>query len=472
MIKKKNYLLFFSFFVFITSCSLDNKTGIWDGAEEQKKRIDKLREERKRIVSTISLYSTKDFESKEIPPKTTITLSSPKINLAWKMSGYNAQNNIGHKYLASITGQFFKEKITKNKFIRSQEISPILFVDNFIYITSDNGSIFKVNYSGKTIWKKNIYKKLYKKMYKKLSIAIHDNDIFISDNMGFIYALDSITGDVKWIKNHGIPLKSQLKIFDNKLFVVNQDNRLLCLDSKNGVKLWDIRSISSYIKSQSLISIAVSNSGELVFLNSSGDLNKVNTKNGRLLWTVNAKDFSFAHDTDFFKSSNIVIDGNNIFFTTKTKIYSYDLYSGYLIWSQNINSESNPIIDGNYIFLVTKDGYFLNFDKNTGEIIWSTNILPVLDSGWKMPLQIDKTKTFVTGFILGSGKLYITTFNGFLIICSATTGKVESSQRVAFNNTYSPIISNNSLFVLTKTFRLLGFNGDSSKKFKYWKKFW
>ena len=79
MIKKKNYLLFFSFFVFITSCSLDNKTGIWDGAEEQKKRIDKLREERKRIVSTISLYSTKDFESKEIPPKTTITLSSPKI---------------------------------------------------------------------------------------------------------------------------------------------------------------------------------------------------------------------------------------------------------------------------------------------------------------------------------------------------------------------------------------------------------
>ena len=470
MIKKVNFFSFFLIFLLFNGCSFDRKSGIWDGVESQKRKIEELRADRKRIVNTVSLYSTQDFVSKEIPPKEPIILSSPKKNLGWKMTGYNAQNAIGHKYLSGINGQFFKERITKNKFIRSQDISPILFLDNFIYLTSDNGSIFKVNYSGKIIWKKNIYKKLYKKMYKKLSLAIHDNNIFVSDNMGFIYALDLMTGEPVWIKNHGIPLKSQLKIFNNKLFVVNQDNRLLCLSLENGVKLWDIRSISSYIKSQSLISIAVSDSGELVFLNSSGDLNKVNTDNGNLLWTINAKDFSFAHDTDFFKSSNIVINGNSIFFTTASAIYSYDLYSGFLNWSQNINSKSDPIIDGNYVFIVTKDGFFQNFDKTTGQIIWSTNILPSLDEGWKIPFEIERSKTFVTGFILGSEKLYITTFNGFLIVCSATTGKAESFQRVAFNNTYSPIISNNSLFILTKTFRLLGFNADTGKRFNYWKK--
>ena len=80
---------------------------------------------------------------------------------------------------------------------------------------------------------------------------------------------------------------------------------MLSLSVKDGFKVWDIRSISSYIKSQSLLSIAISPSGDLVFLNSSGDLNKVNAETGRLIWTLNAKDYSFAHDTDFFESSNI-----------------------------------------------------------------------------------------------------------------------------------------------------------------------
>ena len=167
---------------------------------------------------------------------------------------------------------------------------------------------------------------------------------------------------------------------------------------------------------------------------------------------------SFSHDTDFFESSNIVIDENSVIFSTSTSVFSYDLLSGYLNWSKQVNSKSDPIIDGNYVFLVTKDGYFLNLDKLTGKVVWSTNILPSLDEGWKIPFEKEKSDTLVTGFILGSGKLYITTFNGFLIICSATTGKVESFQRIAYNNTYSPIISNNSLFVLTKTFRILGFN--------------
>ena len=233
---------------------------------------------------------------------------------------------------------------------------------------------------------------------------------------------------------------------------------MLSLSVKDGFKVWDIRSISSYIKSQSLLSIAISPSGDLVFLNSSGDLNKVNAETGRLIWTLNAKDYSFAHDTDFFESSNIVISDNSIIFTTTSAIYSYDLFSGYLNWSQNVNSKGNPIINGDYVFLITKDGYFLNFDKITGEIIWSTNILPALEKGWKIPFEKEKSETVVTGYILGSGKLYITTFNGFLIVCSASNGKVESFQRIAFVNTYSPIISNNSLFVLTKNFKLFGFN--------------
>ena len=64
----------------------------------------------------------------------------------------------------------------------------------------------------------------------------------------------------------------------------------------------------------------------------------------------------------------------------------------------------------------------------------------------------------MTGFILGSGKVYATTLNGYLITCSANTGKVESYKRISDSITAPPIIVNESLYVFTENSKLLGFN--------------
>ena len=55
-------------------------------------------------------------------------------------------------------------------------------------------------------------------------LYVHLFGIYIVDNIGFIYAVSFNTGKIIWIKNQGVPLKSNLKVFDNKIFVVNQDN--------------------------------------------------------------------------------------------------------------------------------------------------------------------------------------------------------------------------------------------------------
>ena len=81
-------------------------------------------------------------------------------------------------------------------------------------------------------------------------------------------------GQIVWIKNHGIPLKSKIKIFDEKMFLINQDNRILCFSAKDGTKIWDTRAIKSFIKSQHLLSLAISKDGYLLSLDSSGNLLK------------------------------------------------------------------------------------------------------------------------------------------------------------------------------------------------------
>ena len=53
----------------------------------------------------------------------------------------------------------------------------------------------------------------------------------------------------------------------------------------------------------------------MIAITSSGDLLKLNAKNGRIYWALSAIASNFAHDDDFFSSSEIVIDQNSIIFS-------------------------------------------------------------------------------------------------------------------------------------------------------------
>ena len=325
--------------------------------------------------------------------------------------------------------------------------SPLIYKNN-ILLSDDKGTIFSINIYGEMNWKKNIYKKIYKKIYKNLTFAIYNNNIYVADNIGFIYAINLDSGKLIWIKNHGVPLKSKIKIFDNKIFLVNQDNRFLSFSIKDGSIIWDIRSATSFIKSQNFLSLALSKQREVIAITSSGELLKVNLTSGNVDWALNT--LGSVDATDFFKSSDIVITNESIIFSTQSSIFSYNLNNGSTNWERDISSIGTPIVNEGNIFFVTENGYFVIINKDTGEIISSTNILKIL----KRRSQFTK----VTGFIMGSGKIYSVTLNGYLIVSSASSGKVESFKKIGHPVTSSPIISDGKLFIYTESSRILGFN--------------
>ena len=58
---------------------------------------------------------------------------------------------------------------------------------------------------------------------------------------------------------------------------------------------------------------------------------------------------------------------------------------------------------------------------------------------------------------MGSGKIYSVTSNGYLIVSSATSGKVENFINVRDPITSVPVIANGKLFIYTENSRILGF---------------
>ena len=442
--------LFLFLLILISSCSFDKKTGIWSGSDKEKRLLSEIEKEQKDNSKTFKVYSSENLFNKEKLSNQKLILSKPKETSSWQMSGKNLQNSLGHIYLTGINNNFLKKKVGKNKFSLFKNLTTPLIFNKNIIICDDSGTIFSINQKGKINWKQNIYKRSYKKIYKNLAFSIYENSIFVVDNIGFIYKINIDSGKIMWIKNHGIPLKSNIKIFKDKLFVINQDNRLLSFSTNDGSLLWDLRSVSSFIKSQNFLSLAIAKDESLVILNSSGDLMRLKTDNGSIYWTLSTLGSFFAHDADFFKSSKIVIDNNDIVFSTLASTFSFNLSNGQFNWQANVGSSNTPIIDGNNIFLVSNEGYFVNLNRSNGEIIWSVNILKILKES--------KQDTKVTGFIFASGKIYSVTENGYLIVSSASLGKVESFKKVSDNIYINPIISGGSLYVLTEKSKIFGFN--------------
>ena len=447
MIKYKYFFILYLLIFFLNHCSLDRKTGIWTGHEKELERIAEM--EKANQAQSQKIFSTKSSFDKEIASNKILNLNKPKNNRSWPMSGLNLQNSTGHLYLEGIESKILKKKIGKDKFEVFQRMQSPLFFENNIILTDDKGSIYRLNKRGQIYWRQNIYNKIYKKLYKNLSFSLYNENIYISDNIGFVYAINYKNGELIWKKNFGIPFKSNIKVFENKIFVIDQDNRILSLKIEDGSKTWDIQTIQTFIKSQNLLGIAISKKGNVVFTNSAGDLIKINSKNGRIYWSINSLNTLSAYSTDFFKSSGIVIDDENVFFSSMNSTFSVNLNNGYVNWIAKLTSSLLPVVDGNNVFLVTDHGYFINLDKDSGKPIWSTNILK--------NLKRKKQNTIVTGFVLGSGKIYATTLNGYLIVSSATNGKIEFYAKIASGISASPVIVNGEFYVLTSSSKILGF---------------
>ena len=175
--------------ILLVNCSFDTKTGIWTGVEDEVKRIIELEKEQLKRKNIKKIYSSKNIYYIEKALTGKIILSQPKKNLSWEMPGLNNQNFLGNIYLSSVDNKFLKKKIGKNKLSLSKITTQPLIYKNNIFLSDDKGTIFNVDEYGDIIWKKNIYKKIYKKIYKNLTFAIYEDNIYVADNIGFIYAI-------------------------------------------------------------------------------------------------------------------------------------------------------------------------------------------------------------------------------------------------------------------------------------------
>ena len=421
-------LIFFVLITLITGCSFNKNSKFWTSSQN-------IQEENNQNYKEI--FSEEESLSQELNKDLLINLGKNVINNIQLRNNFNNDGRLSYNGLVKKSSRYKFSKI-KNFY----QFEPTISFNNKNLIFFDNkGSVLQFDKKSKLIWKKNYYTKSEKKLRPILQFTNNKNILIVADNIAKYYALDINSGELLWSKNNLAPFNSQIKIYDDKFFIIDLSNTLRCFSVNSGEELWNVKTEKSLIRSQKKLSMVIINDF-LYFNNSIGDISAVNINQGELLWQLPTQS-SLIYDSSFsLESSDIITDGKTLFFSNnKNQFFSIDINTGSFNWENKVNSNLRPSLVGNYLFTVSMEGFLIVIEKNTGNIIKVTDIF----RNFKKKKR-DKIKPI--GFIMGVKNIYLTTDNGRLLVIDIKTGLTNSILKIDNEKISRPFVLDKNLFVI------------------------
>ena len=412
----------------ITGCSFQKNSKFWNK--------EKIEEEKQENVTEI--FKKEETLNFELNPNLKIELDSRAVNNSF-LNNFN--NNDGR---INYSGRL--ENVSKYKFKKIENFyqyePEITFNQNNIIFFDNEGSILSFDSSSNLIWKKNYYSKAQKKQNPFLFFGHNNKILIIADNIAKLYAVDINTGELLWTKKNNAPFNSQVKVYKDKIYVIDFENTLRAYSINDGKEIWNRKTQNSLIRSQKKLSLIILDE-KIYFNNSLGDISAIDINNGNLIWQTPTQN-SLIYDTGFFlKTSDIVADENVLFFSNnQNQFFSLDIQTGNLNWKQEINSSLRPIIINNFLFTVSLEGYLIIIEKNTGNIIRSNYLF----NNFKIK---NRTKIKPTGFIVGNENIYLSTSNGRILVVDINSGITKTVLKIDNKEISRPAIFNKNLYVIT-----------------------
>jgi len=420
----KKIFIIISFFI-LTHCSMDTKTGFWTKSQILDNKNDNLKE---------------IFKSEKVLEKEFNSNIKIKINTSYNQNPFvnNLTNNLGYINFESNFKEISKFKYKKIK--NFDYINPDLLIgkDDSLVFFDDKGSILKFDQKSELIWKKNHYDKKEIKQRPVIYFATDNQTLVAADNIANLYAMNYLTGDLLWKNLHSAPFNSEIKIFQDKFFLIDFENVIRCISIKDGKELWRFATEKSFIKSQRKLSLIIQN--ELViFIDTFGDINALNINSGNLVWQTQTINEDIYESAFLLKTSRLVYDEETIFLSNnQNKFFAVDSKNGFIKWVQTINSYLEPTIIENLVLTVSEEGYFFVIDKINGNILRSTNIF-----NFKK-----KKNIYPTGFIVAKNYIYVSLNNGRLLKVNIINGKTKDVIKIDSDKISRPYVLNRNMYIL------------------------
>ncbi len=427
-------LLFFFIIIYLNGCSFDNKSGIWENDNIGKKKTSYLKD-----FKILNSTSTKFNKIISIDDSFTFKLPKQIINSGWEDIFYNKTNNfINFRYDNQNKLLLKSKKMTRHKI----NINTLIENNNLI-VNDKKGNITIYYLNNKKIVKKfNFYKKKFKDLEKKLNLIVENNIIFVSDNLGYLYAFDYEKNDILWAKDYKIPFRSNLKIYKNKLIAANQNNDIYFLNKANGNLIKMLPTEETLLKNQFVNNLSLSDNN-LLFLNTAGSLYSLNCDNMQMRWFINLNQTLDLNSGNLFNSNQIITDKKKLVVSSNDHLYVVDIETGIILSKYNFVSIVKPLILNDYLFLISKNNLLISLDLSKNQIIYSYDIRKKISDFYNK----EKKKVIFRNILAANNQLLVFLKNSH-VLKFGVDGNLNDVIKLPTNIYSNPMIANNLLYYL------------------------
>lgn len=433
------------FFILFNHCSFDSKSGIWKSGDTiDKKELDQYRE-----FKTVFINQENFNEEVNLEKSFTFNIPNKKIIEDWNDIHFDDSNNFDNL-------SFSDEKrfISLSKKISRYKVDDFFLYENDKFIFTDikgNLIIFSKNLN-KVITRYNFYKKNFKKLKKKLNIILDDGIIYVTDNIGYVYAFNAEKKIILWAKNTKIPFRSNLKIRNDKLIAADENNNIYFFNKDNGDILKKIPTEETLIKNSFSNNFSLSKNSILI-LNTYGSLFSINEEDLNIKWVINLNKSVELNPRNLFNSKTIINDDKNIIVASQEATYIIDLDGGIVNYKFNIVSQVKPLLIGNHLFLISKNDLLICIDTQKGEIIYSYDINKKISDF----LKIKKQKALFKYIYFANNKIFILLTNSYVIEFKLN-GNLKNIFKLPKKVNSSLLFINDSIVYLDKKRKLITLN--------------
>lgn len=279
----------------------------------------------------------------------------------------------------------------------------------------------------RTLWEQDYNPPDASQKYWPLTILppfyiISDNKFYLYDQSGFIKSQNSLTGKSNWISKTKGYLLNHDGINSERLYIIDLDRNIVCLNSDNGSVLWKIK---PPIEGNLILgsSFTTNDALSLTLKSSDGIFQTISIykKDGRIFWK---KDIELSHFS--FDSALVTLDGKYIDSVTGVEIANLKkidpMAPDIIRWNAPLG-----INFSNYYFTtIGPETFLVGVDRSTGTKKFKVKV-PTNNEYMEISYRNEEL-VFVADFSgLGDREklLYCYTSNGFLI----WTFKLEFNSR-------------------------------------------
>lgn len=384
-----------------------------------------------------------------------VRLPRPYVNDSWTQPGGYSDNVAHHLMLGDNVQRLFSTSFVKGNTRDLKLTAMPLVAEGKVFGLGADLKLTAVDAdTGKRVWQTKLTpRKADVEDGFGGGIAYWGGRIFAATGFGEVIALSAATGDIEWRVQSAIPFRTSPTVENGQVFVISHDNQLQVYAADDGRRQWNKMAIVEPATILSSPSPAVS--GDLIVAGfSSGEILAMRTTNGTVNWDdtlTRAGQLTPLSDLNPIVGRPVIDRDRVIAVSHGGRMVAIDLRSGERIWMAELKSIETPWVAGDFIFAVTTDAELVCLSRSQGRVRWVRQLRRYEDEDDREdPVQW-------TGPVLASDRLLLASSLGDLVSVSPYTGEIISTRDIGDPVSVSPLVANQTVYVLTDDGRLIAY---------------